>query len=132
MLTSKTILFICPHGGGKSALAATMFNLKMGEQNLPYNGDFAGLEPYKVLPQPVIEYLTREGIDLADHEPRRVTQADLDDAHQVITIGCSLDEFEVDPGKLTLWTDVPDLSDGFDTAVSAIHQKVKQLVATIE
>jgi len=112
---SQTILFLCPHGGAKSVIAAAYFN----EAGLPYSGVAAAAEdPYDAVPARVAEHLGITGF-----KPRRVEPADFENAARVITIGCQL--IGIDAQR---WDDVPMVSEDFDGSVAAIHRHVDALV----
>lgn len=110
---SNVILFLCPHGGAKSVIAAHYFNAA----GLPYTALAAAAEdPYDAVPPPVAEFL---GID--DFKPRHVETADLENAARVIAIDC-------DVAGAERWEDVPKVSEDFDGSVAAIRRHVQALV----
>ena len=117
---SDEILFLCPHGGAKSVIAATYLN----QAGLPFTGVAAAAEdPYDAVPAPVVELL---GAEAAELKPRSVEPADLERAARVIVIGCNVDGVNVER-----WDDVPNVSDDFDGSVAAIRRHVDALVAEL-
>lgn len=74
----STVLFMCPHGGAKSVIAASYFNRLAREQTLPFMALAAAAEePYDAVPPKVAELLGREGLSVGSFKPRRVEPADL-------------------------------------------------------
>lgn len=118
-----TILFLCQHGGAKSVIAASYFN----EAGLPVRAiSAAAEEPYDAVPEPVVERLASDGIDVRGFRPRRVEQPDLDAAVRVVSIDCQL------PGVMTeRWDDVPPASEDLEGSVAAIRRHVDALVAEL-
>ena len=118
---SNNILFLCPHGGAKSVIAATLLNAA----GLP--GDAAaGEEPYDAVPEGVVERLSREGFDVRDFKPRLVDPDELEHAARVISIGC-----DVSGPNVERWDDVPQFSEDPEGSYGAIKRHVDALVEEI-
>lgn len=110
------ILFLCPHGGAKSVIAAEYFN----QAGLPFTAVAAAAEePYDEVPPPVASHLGISGF-----KPRRVEPSELESAARVIAIGC-------DVGGAERWDDVPMVSADFHGSVAAIRRHVDALVAEL-
>ena len=78
-MTNPTILFICPHGGGKSAVAASYFLELAAEKGLAFETNFvAGSDPYAEMPKPILKHVGSRGRDLSQHIPRLVNADDLE------------------------------------------------------
>ena len=105
------ILFLCPHGGAKSVIAASYFNRLAGTDEATAA---ASDEPYDAVPEPVADFLQREGFDVRSFVPRRVTDDDRRNATRVI---------EIDQ-----WKDVPKVSDDLHGSAAAIRRHVEELV----
>jgi arsenate reductase (thioredoxin) len=118
------VLFLCAHGGAKSVIAASYFNRRAEELALPYAAVAASAEdPYDSVPEPVADFLQRDGFEIRTFTPRRVEQRDLRDAKRTVTIGCDL------PGaQAERWDDVPAASDDLDGSVAAIRRHVEALI----
>lgn len=113
-----SILFLCPHGGAKSVIAAAFLN----RAGLPVTAIAAASEdPYDAVPAPVVELL---GEELASFKPRQVTAEDLANATRVIAIGC-------DVAGTEKWDDVPMVSEDLEGAVDAIRRHVDTLVTEL-
>lgn len=120
------ILFLCPHGGAKSVLAASFFNRLAEERRLPFTATAAATEdPYDAVPAPVADLLAAEGVDVRAYAPRRVEEGEANAAAKVIAIGCDVESFEQ-------WNDVPAASADLDGAASALRRHVAALLDELE
>jgi protein-tyrosine-phosphatase len=114
----QTILFLCPHGGAKSVIAASYFNRIATQCDLPFVAVAAAAEdPYDAVPAPVADLLEREGFDVRDFQPRPVTPDDVANAAQVIRI----EEH---------WN-VPMVSVDLHGSAAAIRERVEALAAEL-
>jgi protein-tyrosine-phosphatase len=105
------ILFTCAHGGAKSVIAASYFNrLANGEVATAASSE----EPYDAVPEPVAEFLEREGFDVRGYVPHRATGEERQRATRVIDI--------------EQWGDVPKASEDLEGSVAAIRRRVEELV----
>jgi arsenate reductase (thioredoxin) len=128
---TNTILFLCPHHAAKSVIAQAYFNRLAQQKNLPFAADSAGTEPDDAVSPAVADKLLAEGIDVRDHQPRRVTAAELDQAARVISIGCALADLEIAPERVESWDDVPMVSNDLPGSSAAILRHVEALVAEL-
>lgn len=120
------ILFLCPHGGAKSVMAAAWFNRLAEGRNLPFRASAAATEePYEAIPAPVAGLLERDGIDVQAFRPRAVDEQELIAAAKVVSIGCALPAGTRDVER---WDDVPAASEDLDASASAIRRHVMALV----
>ncbi|MBI1256422.1 MAG: hypothetical protein GC204_03025 [Chloroflexi bacterium] len=123
----QTVLFLCPHHAAKSVIAAAYFNRLADEYQLPFAADSAGTEPDEAVSPVVVAMLKQEGIDVSDHQPRRVTETELASAAQIISMGCTAQELGVAPERIDLWSDIPAVSEDPQRARVAIYLRVKSL-----
>jgi arsenate reductase (thioredoxin) len=130
-MMSETILFLCPHHAAKSVIAAAYFNRLAQQYQLPFSGDSAGTEPDAAVNPKVAEMLLSEGIDVTQHQPRRVSKAELEQAERVISMGCTAEELEIAPERIENWSDVPMVSQALYAARDAIQAHVEALVAEL-
>lgn len=120
------IVFLCPHGGAKSVIAAEYFNRAAAREGLPYVAVAAAAEtPYESVPKPVADFLAREGIDVANFKPRPVDACDLENATSLIAIDCEVPKAE-------RWTDVPKVSEDLEGSAAAIKRHVEELVRKLK
>jgi arsenate reductase (thioredoxin) len=118
------ILFLCTHGGAKSVMAASYFNRLAEELALPYTAIAASAEdPYDAVPEPVAEFLERDGFDVRAFTPRPVEARDLNGATRTVSIGCELAGTHVER-----WDDVPAASEDLEGSAAAIRRHVTALV----
>lgn len=128
-MTKDAILFLCPHGGAKSVMAASFFNQLAEQGGLPFTATAAAAEdPYAAVPEPVVNLLRREGVDVRSYAPRHVESGDVDAAATVVTIGCDLRALDVPAGPIEPWDDVPMASEDLDGSASAIRRHVAELI----
>ena len=85
----KTILFVCVHNAGRSQMAAGFLNAS-GPSTL--TADSAGTMPTEHVNPVGVEAMLEKHIDIRDSLPKVLTQEMADAAHQVITMGCSIEE----------------------------------------
>jgi len=128
---TETILFLCPHHAAKSVIAEAYFNRLVQQYGLPVRGDSAGTEPDRAVAPRVVEMLRQENIDVSNHQPRLVTQAELAHAQRIISMGCTAEELGIPPERIEQWTDVPPVSQDPSGARNAILAHVESLVAQL-
>lgn len=118
---SDDILFLCPHGGAKSVIAATLLNAAGVRARAA-----AGEDPYDSVPAAVVERLAREGFDVRDFKPRVVETDEFEQAMRVISIGC-----DISGPNVQRWDDVPQFSEDPKGSFAAIKRHVDALVAEL-
>jgi hypothetical protein len=105
-------------------MAASYFNRLAEELSLPYTATAASAEdPYDAVPEPVAEFLEREGFDVRDFTPRPAEPRDLCGATRTVSIGC-----ELAGPHIERWDDVPAASDDLEGSAAAIRRHVAALV----
>ncbi len=132
MGSARTILFLCPHNAAKSVLAAAYFDQLARERGLDYRAASAGTSPDAAPSPAVVAMLREEGIDIAGHRPRRLTTADLTNAHRVISLGCDLDDLDGSSVRVDRWDDVPPVSQDLGASRAAIKRHLDELVDEFE
>jgi len=129
----STILFICPHGGAKSLIAASYFNRLAKEHALSYTGVAAAAEdPYESVPEPVAALLEGEGFSVRSFKPRNTNDDDLRLASRIISIDCDLEKFDGQGRSIERWDDVPKVSEDLAGSVSAIRAHLDRLVVALK
>ena len=127
-MPDSTILFLCSYGGAKSVVAASYFNRLANELALPYVAVAASAEePYPAVPDPVADFLQRDGIDVRSFQPRHVEEDDLRGASRVVGIGCNLDALDANGTAVERWDDVPQPSEDLPASADAIRRHVQAL-----
>ena len=84
-MTTPTVLFLCVHNAGRSQMALGWFRQLAADKAIALSG---GSEPADALNPAVAAAMTEVGIDITANIPRRWTDADVDAADVVITMGC--------------------------------------------
>lgn len=129
---TSTILFLCPHHAAKSVIAVAYFNRLAQQKGLSWVADSAGTEPDEAVSPVVIGLLKEEGIDVSQHQPRRVTNDELQTATHIISMGCTPDELALRPERVKHWTDIPAVSQNPEGAREAIRTRIEALVAELQ
>ncbi len=132
MERTGTILFLCPHNAARSVMAAAYFDRLAQEHGLSLRAASAGTEPDDRPSLAVVAALRDDGIDVADHRPRRVMAEDLADALRVISLGCDVDELTPPGVPVERWDDVPPTGRDLGASRAAIRRRVALLVADLE
>jgi protein-tyrosine-phosphatase len=124
-----TILFLCPHGGAKSVIAASYFNRLANERGLLLTGVAAATEePSDRVPSSVVSLLAQQGIDVSTYRPRRIEKQDAGRARRVVAIDCDLGNTDIGSSVAERWDDVPKVSEDLPGATRAIRRHVEKLV----
>jgi protein-tyrosine-phosphatase len=124
---ARNILFMCPHGAGKSVLATAYFKQQARARGLDINVQTAGTEPDPAVAPIVAQHLKANGYEVPVARPRLVADEDLAGADMVVSLGCDLSGRKV-RGDLRRWDDVPSPSADFAAADAAIKHHVDMLV----
>lgn len=82
----KTVLFACVHNAGRSQMAAAWLNALADPRHA--RAISAGTEPGTRVHAEVVEVMREVGIELAQHTPRRLTDALAATASLLVTMGC--------------------------------------------
>jgi protein-tyrosine-phosphatase len=79
------VLFLCTHNAGRSQMALGFFAALAGERAIAYSG---GSEPAAQVNPVAVAAMAEKGIDIAGEQPKRWTEAMLESADVVVTMGC--------------------------------------------
>ena len=80
-----TVLFLCVHNAGRSQMALGWFNHLAGGRAVAFSG---GSEPADQINPVAVAAMAEVGVDIANDQPRRWTESDLQTAEVVVTMGC--------------------------------------------
>jgi protein-tyrosine-phosphatase len=122
------VLFVCLHGAAKSVVAAAHFRRLAAARGLAMTAVAAGTEPDAELGPGAVKGLANDGLMPAPARPRPVTLYDLESAAHVVSFGCAITPAK---GQQVDQWDVPNVSDGYETARGRIVQHVERLVADL-
>jgi arsenate reductase (thioredoxin) len=97
------VLFVCLRNAGRSQMSEALFTRVAPR----HEARSAGTTPGGRVHPGVVEVMRELGIDLAERQPRKLTNADARWADVVVTMGCG-DECPFIPGKRYLDWDLAD------------------------
>ena len=136
MASTETIRidFICVHNAGRSQMAAAFAELERDERGL---GDVveihsAGTDPADEIHGNVVDAMAEVGVDLSDRSPSWVVLDGLKDSHYLVTMGCSITEFN--PAQYGVESRAWDLTnpDGQDMAtVREVRDEIERRVSDL-
>jgi arsenate reductase (thioredoxin) len=124
--TTPIILFVCEHGAAKSVIAATYFDELARAKKLNYKAQFRGTNPDPTLAPGVVQGLKEDRLT-AGGKPQLIDKKVMDEAVQIITLGCTLPNADTVSTKLTDWSDIPAPRD-YPAARDAIKKRVQALI----
>ena len=127
-----TVLFVCPHNAAKSVIAVAYFRRLGAEAGLDLIADSAGTEPEEAVWPSVLELLRRDGLDVEERRPRRLTDRDLAEARLVVSMGCALPARAGLASRAERWDDLPLASEDLVAARDAIRRRVADLVGRLQ
>ncbi len=127
-----SVLFLCIHNAGRSQMALGWFRHLAGDRATAFSG---GSEPADVLHTSVVDAMREVGIDIADETPTRWSDAQLDAADVVVTMGCG-DSCPYVPGTRYEDWPLPDPAgrplDGVRPIRDEIRRRVEQLLTDLD
>jgi arsenate reductase len=97
----KRALFVCIGNAGRSQMAQAFYERLGGEARS------AGSRPESQLHQSVVDAMQDAGIDISARRPKGFTDADVEWADVIVTMGCG-DVCPVFPGKKYIDWNLPD------------------------
>lgn len=131
--SSRTILFVCKHGVGMSAIAAAHFDKLAHESHLPYRAQFRGVEEVgSTLPVAIRAGLSADGVDTTRMAPAALSERELEAAEHIIVLDAWLPDGERFTSKATYWNDIPSPGENFAAARDDIRERIARLVRLLE
>jgi arsenate reductase len=97
----KRVLFVCIGNAGRSQIAQAFYERLGGEARS------AGSRPENALHGNVVDVMREVGVDISDRRPKGFTDADVEWADVIVTMGCG-DVCPVFPGREYLDWNLPD------------------------
>lgn len=94
-MNKPAVLFLCTHNAGRSQMALGFFNRLAGGQAVGYSG---GSQPADRVNPVAAAAMAERGIDITAEQPTRWTEAMVEEADVVVTMGCG-DTCPFIPGK---------------------------------
>jgi len=129
---AATVLFVCVHNAGRSQMAAGYLQHLAGDRVQVLS---AGTEPKDQVNPSAIAVMAEEGIDIANNASKVLTDAAVQQADFVITMGCG-DECPFFPGRIYRDWPLDDPAGKGTDAVRPIRDeirtKIEELIAEID
>lgn len=122
-----SVLFLCVHNAGRSQMAAGWTRHLAGDRVQVLSG---GSNPANEVNPAVVEAMREIGVDISGQSPQRWTDANLDAADVVITMGCG-DTCPVVPGTRYLDWELDDPAGQSVEQVRVVRDDIKQRVVTL-
>lgn len=94
-MVQKTVLFVCVHNAGRSQMAAGYMQVYSGGKVRVLS---AGSAPKDSINPVAVQVMAEDGIDIANNEPKVLTNEAVQESDVVITMGCG-DTCPFYPGK---------------------------------
>lgn len=123
-MATPSVLFLCVHNAGRSQMAAGWMRHLAGDRVHVYSG---GSTPADQVNPAAVQAMAEVGIDIAGAQPTVWTDAMLEAADVVVTMGCG-DECPYVPGtRYVAWPLADPAGRGVD-AVRPIRDEIRGLV----
>ena len=123
--TKPTVLFVCTHNAGRSALAAALARAQFADR---MDAESAGVAPASEPSEVTIASLAEVGIDDSGHVPSALTPERVAAADIVVAMKLGLDIPQVDGVRYETWT-LPD-PHGWDVdAIRPLRDHISEQVA---
>lgn len=127
---SKEIVFVCTHGAARSPIAAAYFNKMASENDLNFHAIFRGTEPDDALSAATVKGLSKDGFDISNWKPEKVSLQEIKKAYQIVTFDCAVPLNKTE-AQHEAWNGTPAISTDYSVARDAIKERVIQLVETL-
>ena len=126
------VLFVCVRNAGRSQMSEALFREAVRGR---HEASSAGTRPADRVHPEVVAAMREIGIDLADRNPRRLTEELVEQVDVVVTMGCG-DACPVLPGKPYVDWDLPDpegrSADDVRRIRDEIARRVEELVTELD
>jgi arsenate reductase (thioredoxin) len=123
-MTKPAVLFLCTHNAGRSQMALGFFSHFAGDRAVAYSG---GSEPAEQINPVAITAMAEKGIDITAEHPKAWTNAMLQAADVVVTMGCG-DTCPFVPGRRYEDWPLPDPAGQPLEAVRSIRDQIEAQV----
>jgi arsenate reductase (thioredoxin) len=126
-MTVPSVLFLCVHNAGRSQMAAAWLEHLAAGRAVALSG---GSEPASDVNPRAVQAMSEVGIDITRAVPKRWSDADLDEADVVVTMGCG-DSCPYIPGKRYEDWEVDDPADQPIERVREIRDDIERRVEAL-
>ena len=124
-----TIVFVCEHGGARSAIASVYFNKMAKEQNLQYRSIFRGITPDSTISQATRRGLDADGFETAALSPVALTSNDIGPSTLLISLDCKP---PTSYHTTKEWSGIPAISTDYAVARDEIVKHLNQLIGELK
>ncbi len=129
-IAKQEVVFVCTHGAARSPIAAAYFNKLADEKDLEFHAVFKGTEPDEELTEGTISGLSKDGFEISDWRPQKVSDADIIGAHTIVTFDCQLPSAS-NTASTVQWNGTPSISKDYDKARNDIRERVEDLIDSL-
>ena len=130
-MSTPTVLFVCVHNAGRSQMAAGWLRHLAGDRVEVLS---AGSAPAEGINPVAVEAMAEVGIDIADQQPKLLSDAAVQTSDVVITMGCG-DACPFYPGtRYEDWALDDPAGQGIDAVRpirDEIRRRVEELIASL-
>lgn len=126
-MTVPSVLFLCVHNAGRSQMAAAWLEHLAAGRAVALSG---GSEPASEVNPRALQVMAEVGIDITSAIPKPWSDADLDEADVVVTMGCG-DTCPFVPGKRYEDWEVDDPADQPIERVREIRDDIERRVEAL-
>lgn len=123
--------FVCVGNAGQSQMATALAERDRDNRGLDIEIVTGSVDPADSVHDDVIQALREKGIDISDRKPREIIPTDIKDVTHVVTMGCSVEQFQPEgwSGESEVW----DL-DTFDTGsqLKELKRRVREFFDELE
>jgi arsenate reductase (thioredoxin) len=127
------VLLVCEHGSVKSLMAASLFNQAAAARSLPFRAVSRGVTPDERVPEKIADALSRQGFDVQNFKPMRVSNVDLQNASRIVAIGVDPNAFAGGAqAPVERWDDVPAASVDYAAAHDSLQRHVERLLDELQ
>ncbi|HSM72026.1 MAG TPA: hypothetical protein VK851_10825 [Anaerolineales bacterium] len=126
-MDNKNIVFVCEHGAAKGIVASVWFNKLAAKNGLDIHAVARGIHPDAELGPRAVSGLADDGLAPAESAPQKLSLADVESAQHMVTF-CELPQEYQDKASAESWAEVPDVSDGYESARDAIVAHIEELI----
>ena len=131
--TAPPVVIVCEHGAVKSLIASLLFDREATARDLPFRAISRGIDPYESVPAKIASALQADGFDIADFDPRKLSQREVATSTRLVAIGADLSGLESEAtSEILRWDDVPPASVDYAASKASIQRHVEVLLDELE
>lgn len=128
----KRVLFVCIESACRSQMAEDFFNALVGGRAVAKS---AGNKPAEKVHLLAVKVMRESGIDISEHKPKLITSEMIEEAEEVVLMGCGRDACPIVLKKVEDWHIEDPVGKGiekFREVRDFIRNKVEELLVKLE